>query len=73
MTLSDALAIARSPGYPLTQAQAGALRELIMRAARRCATIADGKAFVSDHVDVLKLCNVLLDDPELRALIRAVD
>lgn len=73
MTLSDALAIARSPGYPLTWVQAGALRELIMRAARRCATIADQKAFVSDHVDVLKLCNALLDDPELRALIRAVD
>ena len=73
MTLSEALAIARTPGYPLTRVQAGALRELIMRAARRCATIADQKAFVSDHVDVLKLCNVLLDDPELRALIRAVD
>ena len=73
MTLSDALAIARSPGYPLTQVQAGALRELIMRAARRCATIADQKAFVSDHIDVLKLCNDALPDPKFGALIRAVD
>lgn len=72
MTFSDALAIARSPGYSLTAIQARALRELIMRAARRCATIADQKAFVSDHVDVLKLCNDALPDPQLAALVRAV-
>lgn len=43
-----------------------------MRAARRCATIADQKAFVSDHVDVLKLCNDALPDPQLAAHLRAV-
>jgi hypothetical protein len=72
MTLSDALAIARSPGYPLTAPQAGALRELIMRAARRRASIADGKAFIEDHIDVLKLCNDALPDPAFGALLRAV-
>ena len=72
MTLSDALAIARSPGYSLTAVQAGALRELIMRAARRKATIADGMTFIEDHIDVLKLCNDALPDPQLAAHLRAV-
>ena len=72
MTLSDALAIARSPGYSLTAVQARALRELIMRAARRCATIADGMTFIEDHIDVLKLCNDALPNPQLAAHLRAV-
>ena len=72
MTLSDALAIARSPGYSLTAVQARALRELIMRAARRKASIADGMTFIEDHIDVLKLCNDALPDPQLAAHLRAV-
>jgi len=71
MNLSDALAIARSPGYPLTSLQARALRELIMRAARRHPSLADQKTFIEDHIDVLKLCNDVLRDPGLWALIRA--
>jgi hypothetical protein len=72
MNLSDALAIARSPGYSLTAVQAGALRELVLRAARRHPSIADGKTFIEDHIDVLKLCNDALPDPDFGALLRSL-
>jgi len=52
--------------------QAVALPVLIMRAARRRASIADGKAFIEDHIDVLKLCNDALPDPAFAALLRSL-